>query len=113
MLSRSFLAVTFAVVLAFAAIASAGGDAKKPSPGTDRDKAGWKTLFDGKSLAGWKEANFGGEGEVRIEGAATVRDQGKARTGFSCPGKDFPGVNHESTRGGNKPKGRRSCCPPT
>src|SRR5260370_6478344 len=113
MFSRSFLAATFAGVLAFAAIVSAGGDAKKASPGTDKDKGGWKTLFDGKSLAGWKEANFGGEGEVRVEGGAIVLDQGNDMTGISFAGKDFPRINYEVTLEGKKLKGRDFFCTTT
>src|SRR2546423_13419184 len=33
------------------------------------DKEGWKPLFDGKSLDGWKPTAFRGGGEVRVEKA--------------------------------------------
>jgi hypothetical protein len=107
MVTRSFLAATMALVLT--AIAASGGDAKK-SP---TDKPGWKTLFDGKSLAGWKEANFGGEGDVRVEGAAIVLEQGNDMTGISFTGKDFPRINYEVTLEGKKLKGRDFFCTTT
>jgi 3-keto-disaccharide hydrolase len=109
MVTRSFLAATIALVLA--AISSSGGDAKKSA--TDKDKAGWKTLFDGKSLTGWKEANFGGEGEVRVEGGAIVLEQGNDMTGISFAGMDFPRINYEVTLEGKKLKGRDFFCTTT
>jgi hypothetical protein len=31
------------------------------------DAGGWRSLFDGKSLAGWKETDFGGAGAVTVD----------------------------------------------
>ena len=81
--------------------------------GTEKDKAGWKPLFDGKSLAGWKEANFGGEGEVRIEKSAIVLDQGNDMTGVTYVGKDFPRTDYEVTLESKKVKGRDFFCTTT
>jgi hypothetical protein len=53
-------------------------------PGSGGEKKGdWKPLFDGKSLAGWKATDFGGEGEVRVEGGAIVMEQGNNMTGVT------------------------------
>ena len=38
------------------------------TPTSKPDEAGWKKLFDGKSLDGWKAADFGGEGKVARQG---------------------------------------------
>src|SRR5438552_16448973 len=72
-----------------------GGDAKKGA--ADKGKVAWTSLFNGKSLAGWKEANFGGEGEVHVEGGAIVMEQGNDMTGVTFAGKDFPRMDYEVT----------------
>src|SRR4051794_28940929 len=36
-------------------------------PGKKTDTEGWKNLFDGKSLGGWKRTGFSGGGEVHVE----------------------------------------------
>lgn len=40
-------------------------------------------LFDGKTLAGWKSTEFGGEGEVRVEEGAIVLEMGNNMTGIT------------------------------
>ena len=46
------------------------------------DKDGWKSLFNGKDLEGWKVTNFGGEGEVFVEDGAVVISQGSDLSGI-------------------------------
>ena len=77
----------------------AGKDAKKAS-----DQANWKSLFDGKSLAGWKSTNFGGEGQVHIEKGAIVMERGDQMTGVTYTRGDFPKMNYEVTLEGKKSK---------
>jgi len=36
----------------------------------------WKSLFDGKTLTGWKSAELGGEGDVAVENGAIVMKSG-------------------------------------
>ena len=74
------------IPLLLAVTLGTAGDAGKPPP----EKAAWRSLFDGKTLAGWKETNFGGEGEVRVEDGAIVLERGNDMTGISFAGKDFP-----------------------
>ncbi|MHB8970860.1 MAG: 3-keto-disaccharide hydrolase [Pirellulaceae bacterium] len=50
----------------------------------------WKPLFDGKSLAGWKVTNFGGQGEVQVEDGSLVLGMGSSLTGITSEKKDFP-----------------------
>jgi hypothetical protein len=45
-------------------------------------------LFDGQSTAGWKVANFGGEGEVLIEDRALVLEMGQPLTGITWAGSE-------------------------
>lgn len=41
------------------------------------------TLFDGKTLAGWKVTDFGGQGEVTVEGGKIVLEMGNNMTGIT------------------------------
>jgi len=54
---------------------------------------GWKLLFDGSSLHGWRETNFSGRGTVRVEDGAIVLGKG-ILTGITWTG-NFPTVNYE------------------
>ena len=38
---------------------------EKPVP-PDRKAAGWKSLFDGKTMEGWKVTDFAGHGDARV-----------------------------------------------
>ncbi len=55
---------------------------------------GWKSLFDGKSLGGWKEAAFKGHAGVHIENGAMVLEAGSPMTGATWSG-DFPKADYE------------------
>lgn len=54
----------------------------------------WRSLFDGKSLAGWKEAPFTGRGPVRVEDSAILFGPGKPMTGVTWTG-EFPKSDYE------------------
>lgn len=54
----------------------------------------WKPLFDGKSLAGWKSTEFGGEGEVKVEDGAIVLGFGSNMTGVTSTA-EIPRINYE------------------
>jgi hypothetical protein len=56
------------------------------------------SLFDGKSLAGWKITDFGGQGEVRVEEGAIFLDMGSDMTGITIePATKIPLMNYEIT----------------
>jgi hypothetical protein len=55
----------------------------------------WRTLFDGATLADWKSAEFGGEGEVHVENGAIILDYGNSLTGVTYTGADLPKTNYE------------------
>jgi hypothetical protein len=57
---------------------------------SDAPPVTWKPLFDGKSLAGWKVTNFGGQGEVQVEDGSLVLGMGSSLTGITSEQKDFP-----------------------
>ena len=49
--------------------------AEKPAgenPAEKPDPYQWQSLFDGKTLKGWKIPEFGGEGKVHVEDGAIV-----------------------------------------
>src|SRR4051812_44090201 len=47
-------------------------------------------LFDGKTLKGWKEADFYGKGKAHVKDGAVILEKGKQMTGITYAGKDFP-----------------------
>ena len=55
---------------------------------------GWQPLFDGKSLAGWRETPFTRHGQVRVEKGTIVLAHGGPMTGITFTG-DFPRSGYE------------------
>jgi 3-keto-disaccharide hydrolase len=80
---------------------------------SDGDKSGWKMLFDGKSLDGWKASEFSGGGKVHLVDGAIVMEQGKSMTGITFAGKDFPRTDYEVTLEGKKLAGDDFFCTTT
>jgi hypothetical protein len=90
---------------------------KHVGPAQTVDKDGWKSLFDGKSLEGWKKTDFREGGEVRVEkafrneGPALVLDPGSRLSGFQyADGKDLPKTDYEITLEAMKTKGSDFFC---
>lgn len=81
---------------------------KKPD-----EKPASRELFDGKSLTGWKAADFVGAGKVHVEGGNLVMDRGRRMTGLVYTGKDFPKVDYELTLEGKKVAGDDFFCTTT
>ena len=54
----------------------------------------WESLFDGKSLAGWKITPFGGEGEVHVDDGQIVLEMGADLTGITIA-RDVPKIDYE------------------
>ncbi len=54
-----------------------------------------RSLFDGRTLAGWKSANFGGEGDVRVSKGQIVLSRGVTLTGITWTGGEIPRMNYE------------------
>jgi hypothetical protein len=59
-----------------------------------KDKDGWISLFDGKTLKGWKMTEFGGQGEVSVKDGAIVMAVGSDLTGISTS-RELPKTNYE------------------
>lgn len=72
----SFLCLPLLGLVAFAAPSIAEEAKDKPAAG----KAA--SLFDGKTLAGWKSINFGGEGEVEVKDGQIILGMGEPLTGI-------------------------------
>lgn len=93
--------------VAFGGLVIAGGEGNK-------DKAGpWKSLFDGKTLKGWKITKFGGEGEVEVEKGMIVLPAGEPMTGITLAAKDFPRMNYELEVKAKKLEGNDFFCTTT
>jgi sugar phosphate isomerase/epimerase len=54
----------------------------------------WKALFDGKTLTGWKEPNFSGQGEIEVKDGQMILGSGSDITGMNYTG-DTPKMNYE------------------
>ena len=56
--------------------------------------AAWQSLFDGKTLAGWKQTPFTKGGQPAVENGAIQLVPGEPMTGITRTG-DFPKINYE------------------
>lgn len=79
------------------------------------DKDGWKPLFDGKSLAGWRHTAFAGAADVRVEKAfrggapAIVVEAGESLNGFNWTEK-APKTRYEISLEAMKIQGNDFMC---
>jgi hypothetical protein len=64
------------------------------APPAERPDEQWRTLFDGKSLDGWEESDFGGQGEVAVEDGKLILDFGYPLTGVRLREK-FPTTDYQ------------------
>lgn len=81
--------------------------AEKPAPASEQakpDASAWKSLFDGKSLDGWKAPKFGGEGTVSVKDGAIVMGMGNNMTGVTCT-REIPRIDYELTLEGRRLSG--------
>ena len=93
---------TFALVFAMAVSAQAedqkDSSEKKLETKTENESAKKEkglVLFDGKSLAGWKSTNFGGEAEVSVKDGAIHLPEGSDMTGITWKdAKKIPTSNY-------------------
>ncbi len=71
-------------------VACAGTDPAAPG----QVRGAWVSLLDGSGLQGWQVTPFGGEGEVRLEGAGALLGRGSPLTGLTWLG-EFPDTDYE------------------
>src|SRR5258706_1885256 len=55
---------------------------------------GWEPMFDGKTMAGWRETEFAGHGEVQCGSGLVVLNMGDPFTGINWT-NNFPKMNYE------------------
>jgi hypothetical protein len=106
-------AVSAAAWLLGLGMAMAVEEPGKPPPSADKDKAGWKSLFDGKTLAGWKPTYFSDENKITIKDGAVVMAKGMLMTGVKYTGTDFPKTDYEFSLEGKKLDGDDFFCTTT
>ena len=75
-----------------ACLAAAAQDARQDS--AKAKTVEWQSLFDGKSLQGWRETPFTGHGTVRVEKGQIVLGPGAPMTGITWTGS-YPRSNYE------------------
>jgi Domain of Unknown Function (DUF1080) len=108
-----FAAPALTLALLLLAGRTGPGLAADPPAADKPDKDGWKKLFDGRSLAGWKVADFFGTGKVEVKDGAIVMAAGNSMTGITYAGKDFPRTDYEVTFEGKKVAGGDFFCTAT
>ena len=81
--------------------------------GKKDDKPTVKELFDGKTLKGWKAADFVHAGKLHVKDGNLVMDKGNRMTGCVYTGKDFPKIDYEVTLEGKKVEGDDFFCTTT
>lgn len=75
------------------ATAPAPQSAPAPAPVAKGDEG--KSLFDGKTLTGWKSVEFGGEGAVKVENGEIRMAEGATLSGIQWTGEAPPRTNYE------------------
>jgi len=76
-----------------------------------RAAVAWKALFDGKTLTGWKEPNFSGQGEIEVKDGQMILGAGSDITGMNYTGetpqmKSNAGKFHPTAQGERSPGSR-------
>ena len=86
----------FTVLLGAALLVAPGSLLAQTAAAGDASQTEWRSLFDGKSLAGWKESDFFGAGKVTVENSVIVIGSG-ALTGitWNSATAPFPTTNYE------------------
>jgi hypothetical protein len=85
----------------------------KVSQPAEPDRAGWKSLFNGKSLEGWKPAGFSGAGQASIKDGMVILGKGNSMTGITYTRGDFPTMDYEVSLEGKKLEGDDFFCTTT
>jgi hypothetical protein len=87
---RLFAAFCFLGVVAFGSMTLLAEESKStttPLPKT-APAEGWQPLFDGKSLDGWKQTDFAGSGEIKVENGQLVIGAGQTLSGITYKNGD-------------------------
>jgi hypothetical protein len=102
-------AVSLALLLALAPFLA--GEEPKPSANKAAEKRDGQSLFDGKTLTGWKVTEFGGQGEVLVKDGQIIMHMGQPLTGITWKDPDkLPKDDYEITLQAMKRKGDDFFC---
>ncbi len=69
-------------------------EAAVAKPALPYEGEGWRALFNGYDLAGWRETPFAGHGEVAVESGLLVLNMGDPFTGVNLTNA-FPNIDYE------------------
>jgi len=70
--------------------------ASRPAAPSSPESGGpWRSLFDGKSLAGWKETDFAGRGPVKVSDGKLILETGLMTGVTWTNAADLPRINYE------------------
>jgi hypothetical protein len=97
----------FALLLGFLLVAKTGFSQ------VPNEMAEWKSLFDGKTLKGWKQSDFFKPGKSSVKDGAIILEKGTKMTGLTYDGKDFPKMNYEVSLESKRVDGRDFFCTTT
>jgi hypothetical protein len=101
------LSLSLSLCLSVFLISAATAQDSKTAAG----QGGWQSLFNGKSLEGWKVTDFGGEGEVKVEDGQIIMHMGQPLTGITIKdGEKIPTDNFEISLQAMKRKGDDFFC---
>lgn len=88
---------------------SASQPATAALPASQPGASGWRSLFDGKTLTGWKVPEFGASGKVYVKDGAMQMEFGYGCTGVAYTG-EVPRENYEVTLEGRRVEGMDFWC---
>jgi len=80
---------------------------------TASDKSEWISLFDGKTLKGWKQSDFFKPGKSSVKDGVIILEKGSKMTGLTYDGRDFPKMNYEVSLESKRVDGRDFFCTTT
>jgi hypothetical protein len=93
-----------AIILIILIFSSCGNPQKQ-----DELPEGWVSMFDGETLNGWKVAQFGTQGAVKVTDGNLLLGMGDGCTGVTYTG-DFPRMNYEVSLEAQKTSGNDFFC---
>jgi hypothetical protein len=112
-MSRFIYALLSGPILAALAVTLLHGQDATKAKHAGKAEAGAKELFDGKSLEGWKAADFFEAGKVHVRDGAIIMEKGNRMTGVTYARTDFPKIDYEVTLEGKKLAGNDFFCTTT
>ena len=112
-MTRFTLTTLVCFSLSLFALASKGDEKPTPKVADKTASDGWKKLFDGKSLDGWKASDFFKPGKTEVKDGSVTIETGKPMTGITYTRGDFPKLNYEVTLEAKKVAGDDFFCTTT